>query len=83
MTLIVTGGLKGLQAAVVVAALPFTFILYAMIWAFLGELGAESKAEDEAAYGAWVYTAAEDSAKKFGDPMKKQKTNFSRRSHKN
>lgn len=41
LTLIATGGLRGLQAAAVLAALPFTFLLYAMIWALFRELASD------------------------------------------
>jgi choline/carnitine/betaine transport len=43
-TLIATGGLKGLQAGAVLAALPFTFIIYAMIWTLFKEVVADRHA---------------------------------------
>ncbi|MBB3141329.1 BCCT family transporter [Halomonas organivorans] len=42
-TLLASGGLKGLQAASVLAALPFTFILYLMIVVLLRELRKDRK----------------------------------------
>ncbi|WP_016916111.1 BCCT family transporter [Vreelandella stevensii] len=44
LTLIVAGGLSGLQSAAVLAALPFTFILYMMIVVLVRELRADRKA---------------------------------------
>ncbi|WP_017429591.1 BCCT family transporter [Vreelandella jeotgali] len=44
LTLIVAGGLTGLQSAAVLSALPFTFILYMMIVVLLRELRADRKA---------------------------------------
>ncbi len=38
LTLIAAGGLKGLQSAAVLAALPFTFILYGMVYTLFREL---------------------------------------------
>ncbi|HLS58768.1 MAG TPA: BCCT family transporter, partial [Paracoccaceae bacterium] len=38
LTLMATGGLEGLQAGAIVAALPFTLIIYAMVWSLLREL---------------------------------------------
>jgi glycine betaine transporter len=44
LTLIATGGLKGLQAASVLAALPFAFILYAMVWTLFRALKSDRRA---------------------------------------
>ncbi|WP_311944754.1 BCCT family transporter [Halomonas piscis] len=44
LTLIVAGGLSGLQSASVLSALPFTFILYMMVVVLLRELRADRKA---------------------------------------
>lgn len=44
LTLIVAGGLSGLQSAAVLSALPFTFILYMMIVVLVRELRADRKA---------------------------------------
>ena len=45
LTLIVAGGLSGLQsAAIVLSALPFTFILYMMVIVLARELRADRKA---------------------------------------
>ncbi|MCT8467156.1 BCCT family transporter [Chromohalobacter canadensis] len=44
LTLLVAGGLNGLQSAAVLAALPFTFILYGMIIVLIKELRADRKA---------------------------------------
>ncbi len=44
LTLIFAGGLEGLQSAVIVAALPFTFILYAMVFVLIRELRADRRA---------------------------------------
>ncbi|MER0239085.1 BCCT family transporter [Fulvimarina sp. MAC8] len=38
LTLIASGGLEGLQAAAILAALPFTFIIYAMVFVLFREL---------------------------------------------
>ena len=43
LTLIATGGLGGLQAASILAALPFTFILYAMVWALFRALAEDRR----------------------------------------
>lgn len=43
-TLIVAGGLSGLQSAAVLSALPFTFILYMMVIVLVRELRADRKA---------------------------------------
>lgn len=43
-TLIVAGGLTGLQSAAVLSALPFTFILYMMVIVLVRELRADRKA---------------------------------------
>ncbi len=50
LTLIVTGGLQALQAGVVLAALPFTFILYAMIWVLFRVLADDRRKSLEALY---------------------------------
>ena len=50
LTLIATGGLRGLQAASILAALPFTFILYAMVWSLLRALAADRRAALESLY---------------------------------
>lgn len=44
LTLIIAGGLSGLQSAAVLSALPFTFILYMMIVVLVRELRADRKA---------------------------------------
>lgn len=44
LTLIVAGGLTGLQSAAVLSALPFTFILYLMVFVLVRELRADRKA---------------------------------------
>lgn len=44
LTLIVAGGLSGLQSAAVLSALPFTFILYMMVVVLIRELRADRKA---------------------------------------
>lgn len=44
LTLLVAGGLGGLQSAAVLAALPFTFILYGMVIVLVKELRADRKA---------------------------------------
>ncbi|MCP1313627.1 MULTISPECIES: BCCT family transporter [unclassified Halomonas] len=44
LTLIAAGGLTGLQSAAVLAALPFTFILYLMVYVLMRELRADRKA---------------------------------------
>ena len=44
LTLIVAGGLSGLQSAAVLSALPFTFILYMMVIVLVRELRADRKA---------------------------------------
>ncbi|MGQ7249493.1 BCCT family transporter [Halomonas sp. V046] len=43
LTLIASGGLKGLQAAAVLSALPFTFILYMMVVVLMRELRKDRK----------------------------------------
>ncbi|KPQ26385.1 MAG: choline/glycine/proline betaine transport protein [Halomonas sp. HL-48] len=43
-TLVVAGGLNGLQSAAVLSALPFTFILYMMVIVLVRELRADRKA---------------------------------------
>ncbi|TVQ82492.1 MAG: BCCT family transporter [Micavibrio sp.] len=47
LTLIATGGLRGLQAGAVLSALPFTFLIYAMIWILFRELAADKKIKPE------------------------------------
>ncbi|TDX31441.1 choline/carnitine/betaine transport [Modicisalibacter xianhensis] len=44
LTLIIAGGLKGLQSAAVLSALPFTFIIYGMMFVLINELRADRKA---------------------------------------
>ncbi|MFP3345739.1 BCCT family transporter, partial [Halomonas sp. SIMBA_159] len=44
LTLIVAGGLSGLQSAAVLSAMPFTFILYMMVIVLVRELRADRKA---------------------------------------
>ncbi|MFI0472310.1 BCCT family transporter [Halomonas sp. HMF6819] len=43
LTLIAAGGLTGLQSAAVLAALPFTFILYLMVYVLVRELQADRR----------------------------------------
>ncbi|WP_447555273.1 BCCT family transporter [Vreelandella sp. EE22] len=43
LTLIAAGGLTGLQSAAVLAALPFTFILYLMVYVLIRELQADRR----------------------------------------
>lgn len=43
LTLISTGGLKGLQSAAVLSALPFTFIIYGMVVVLVKELRADRR----------------------------------------
>jgi len=43
-TLIAAGGLEGLQSAAVLSALPFSFILFMMVWVLVKELRADRKA---------------------------------------
>lgn len=50
LTLIATGGLRGLQAASVLSALPFTFLLYAMVWTLFRALAADRQASLEELY---------------------------------
>ncbi|WP_136066152.1 BCCT family transporter [Modicisalibacter radicis] len=50
LTLLIAGGLKGLQSAAVLAALPFTFILYGMVFVLLKELRSDRKAMLTALY---------------------------------
>lgn len=52
LTLIATGGLQGLQAGVIIAALPFTVILYLMVWALFRELAADRATALAALYEA-------------------------------
>ena len=44
LTLIIAGGLKGLQSAAVLSALPFTFIIFGMMFVLINELRADRKA---------------------------------------
>lgn len=44
LTLIATGGLQGLQSAAVLAALPFTLVLYAMVYTLFRELRLDRQA---------------------------------------
>ncbi|GHB10323.1 BCCT family transporter [Modicisalibacter luteus] len=44
LTLIIAGGLKGLQSAAVLSALPFTFIIFGMMFVLISELRADRKA---------------------------------------
>jgi len=70
LTLIATGGLEGLQAGVVLAALPFTFILYAMVWRLFRELAADRRAALEALYHKHRETpvaATIEEAQRLGD----------------
>nr|WP_298412132.1 BCCT family transporter [uncultured Halomonas sp.] len=50
LTLIIAGGLKGLQSAAVLSALPFTFIIFVMIFVLIKELRADRKAMLTALY---------------------------------
>lgn len=50
LTLMVTGGLQGLQAGAVLAALPFTLILYAMVFTLIRALAADRQASLAALY---------------------------------
>jgi len=50
LTLLIAGGLKGLQSASVLSALPFTFILYGMVFVLLKELRGDRKAMLTALY---------------------------------
>lgn len=50
LTLIIAGGLTGLQSAAVLSALPFIFIIYGMIFVLIGELRADRKAMLTALY---------------------------------
>ncbi|MDX9861694.1 MAG: BCCT family transporter [Rhodospirillales bacterium] len=50
LTLIATGGLRGLQAASILAALPFILVLYAMVWMLFRELAADRRALLEQLY---------------------------------
>ncbi|QJQ94562.1 MULTISPECIES: BCCT family transporter [Halomonadaceae] len=50
LTLIAAGGLTGLQSASVLSALPFTFILYGMVFVLIKELRADRKAMLTALY---------------------------------
>lgn len=52
LTLIATGGLQALQAAALLAALPFVLILYAMVWMLFRELAADRRAQLELLYQA-------------------------------
>ncbi|MDW5378785.1 BCCT family transporter [Halomonas sp. HP20-15] len=50
LTLLIAGGLKGLQSASVLSALPFTFILYGMVFVLIKELRSDRKAMLTALY---------------------------------
>ncbi|WP_129140636.1 BCCT family transporter [Modicisalibacter coralii] len=50
LTLLIAGGLKGLQSAAVLSALPFTFIIYGMIFVLVKELRSDRKAMLTALY---------------------------------
>ncbi|GAB2792922.1 BCCT family transporter [Halomonas shantousis] len=50
LTLIIAGGLKGLQSAAVLSALPFTFILYGMVYILIKELKEDRRAMLAALY---------------------------------
>ncbi|MCD6009602.1 BCCT family transporter [Halomonas sp. IOP_31] len=50
LTLLIAGGLKGLQSASVLSALPFTFIIYGMIFVLIKELRSDRKAMLTALY---------------------------------
>ncbi|MBZ9559382.1 MULTISPECIES: BCCT family transporter [unclassified Modicisalibacter] len=50
LTLLIAGGLKGLQSAAVLSALPFTFIIYGMIFVLIKELRSDRKAMLTALY---------------------------------
>lgn len=52
LTLIATGGLRALQAGAILAALPFIFVLYAMVWMLFRELATDRKAQLEELYEA-------------------------------
>ncbi len=52
LTLIATGGLEALQAGAILAALPFIFVLYAMVWMLFRELAADRRAQLEQLYEA-------------------------------
>nr|WP_300311284.1 BCCT family transporter [Halomonas sp.] len=75
LTLIVTGGLKGLQSASVLAALPFTFILFLMVIVLMKQLRRDRKLMLEGLYnhykempvGADAFEAC-DLAKEQGMP---------------
>ncbi|ERL52273.1 BCCT family transporter [Halomonas huangheensis] len=75
-TLIAAGGLKGLQAASVLAALPFTFILYLMIVVLVRELRKDRKLMLEGLYshykampvGADAYEARDQATSEGMDP---------------
>ncbi|MCM2131706.1 BCCT family transporter [Larsenimonas rhizosphaerae] len=67
LTLLVAGGLKGLQSAAVLSALPFTFIVYAMLYVLMKELRADRRnmlrhlyrQHGETPVGADIYEADE------------------------
>ena len=50
LTLIATGGLEALQAAAILAALPFVFVLYAMVWMLFRELALDRRKQLEKLY---------------------------------
>lgn len=70
LTLIATGGLEGLQAGVVLAALPFSLILYAMVWMLFRELSATRQAALEDLYEKYDETpvgATAEEARQLGE----------------
>jgi len=50
LTLIATGGLEALQAAAILAALPFVLVLYAMVWMLFRELASDRREQLEKLY---------------------------------
>lgn len=50
LTLIATGGLEALQAAAILAALPFVLVLYAMVWMLFRELARDRREQLERLY---------------------------------
>src|SRR5699024_9792657 len=50
LTLIATGGLEALQAAAILAALPFVLVLYAMVWMLFRELALDRREQLERLY---------------------------------
>ncbi|MCM2973080.1 BCCT family transporter [Larsenimonas suaedae] len=86
LTLLVAGGLKGLQSASVLSALPFTFIVYAMLYVLLKELRSDRKAmlthlyrrHDETPVGADIFEADELSGN-VGERIKRSPRTVNRR----